>query len=59
MSKSQIIQTGLKLNVDYSITSSCYDPAENGSSCGHCDSCLIRLQGFAQLGLKDPIAYAK
>jgi len=57
MTKSQIIQAGTKLNVDYSLTHSCYDPDENGRSCGRCDSCRLRLKGFAQAGLKDPIEY--
>lgn len=57
MSKAQIIQTGTKLGVDYSLTHSCYDPDENGRSCGRCDSCRLRLKGFAQAGLKDPLEY--
>lgn len=58
MGKSDIIKTGLALGVDYSHTLSCYDPDENGASCGHCDSCIIRLNAFKTLGLKDPITYA-
>jgi 7-cyano-7-deazaguanine synthase len=57
MTKAQIIQTGLKLNVPYQLTHSCYDPEPDGKSCGHCDSCLLRLEGFKQAGAKDPIAY--
>ncbi len=57
MSKAQIIQTGTKLGVDYSLTHSCYDPDENGRSCGRCDSCRLRLKGFAEAGLKDPLEY--
>ena len=57
MTKAQIIQTGGKLGVDYSLTSSCYDPDAMGHACGHCDSCLLRLKGFAEAGLKDPIEY--
>ncbi len=57
MSKTQIIQTGTKLGVDYSLTHSCYDPDENGRSCGRCDSCRLRLKGFAEVGLKDPLEY--
>ena len=57
MSKAQIIQTGTKLGVDYSLTHSCYDPDEKGRSCGRCDSCRLRLKGFAQAGLKDPLEY--
>ncbi len=57
MTKAQIILTGKKLGVDYSLTHSCYDPDESGRSCGHCDSCRLRLKGFAEAGLKDPIKY--
>jgi 7-cyano-7-deazaguanine synthase len=57
MTKAEIIETGLKLGVDYSMTTSCYDPAENGSACGECDSCLLRLKGFKEAGGTDPIKY--
>ena len=57
MTKSQIILTGTELGVDYSLTHSCYDPDAQGRSCGRCDSCRLRLKGFAQAGLKDPIEY--
>jgi len=57
MSKGQIILTGTKFGVDYSLTHSCYDPDEKGRSCGKCDSCRLRLKGFAEAGLKDPIEY--
>jgi 7-cyano-7-deazaguanine synthase len=57
MTKGQIIRTGTKLGVDYSLTHSCYDPDEQGKSCGRCDSCRLRLKGFAEAGLKDPIEY--
>ena len=57
MTKGQIILTGTKLGVDYSLTHSCYDPDEQGRSCGRCDSCRLRLKGFAEAGLKDPIEY--
>jgi 7-cyano-7-deazaguanine synthase len=57
MTKAQIITTGTKLAVDYSLTHSCYDPDERGRSCGRCDSCRLRLKGFAEAGLKDPIEY--
>ena len=57
MTKAQIIQTGTKLGVDYSLTHSCYDPDEQGRSCGRCDSCRLRLKGFAEAGLEDPIEY--
>jgi 7-cyano-7-deazaguanine synthase len=59
MTKGEIILTGTKLGVDYSLTHSCYDPDEYGRSCGHCDSCRLRLKGFAEAGLKDPIKYKK
>jgi len=58
MSKAQIIETGAKLRVDFSLTHSCYDPAPGSLACGHCDSCRIRLEGFRQAGRKDPIPYA-
>ena len=57
MTKAQIIKTGLALGVDYSLTHSCYDPDDSGRSCGHCDSCLLRLRGFEEAGAVDPIAY--
>jgi len=57
MTKAQIILAGTKLGVDYSLTHSCYDPDGQGRSCGRCDSCRLRLRGFAQAGLKDPIEY--
>ena len=59
MTKADIILTGTRLNVDYSLTHSCYDPDEKGRSCGRCDSCRLRLKGFAEAGLTDPIEYAK
>lgn len=57
MTKAEIILTGSKLGVDYSLTHSCYDPDQNGRSCGHCDSCRLRLRGFTEAGLKDPAEY--
>jgi 7-cyano-7-deazaguanine synthase len=57
MTKAQIIRVGTELNVDYSLTHSCYDPDEYGRSCGSCDSCRFRLKGFAEAGLDDPIQY--
>lgn len=57
MNKAQIIQQGLKLGVDYSLTLSCYDPSPAGEACGHCDACLLRLKGFAESGQRDPVAY--
>lgn len=58
LSKAQIIQRGLALGVDYALTHSCYDPAPDGSACGQCDSCLLRLKGFAAAGAVDPVRYA-
>ncbi len=57
MTKAEIIKTGLGLGVDYSITTSCYDPDEHGIACGQCDSCLLRLKGFRDAGGTDPIEY--
>jgi len=57
MTKAQIILRGTELGVDYSLTHSCYDPDSWGRSCGRCDSCRLRLKGFAEAGLKDPIDY--
>jgi 7-cyano-7-deazaguanine synthase len=54
--KADIIRSGLELGVDYSLTTSCYDPGPDGA-CGGCDACILRLQGFAQVGVKDPITY--
>ena len=54
MTKAQIIQRGLELGVDYSLTHSCYDPDAQGHACGTCDSCLLRRRGFAELGMEDP-----
>ncbi len=55
LTKAEIIQRGLELGVDYALTSSCYDPSKDGVPCGRCDSCQIRLKGFAELGLEDPV----
>lgn len=57
LTKAQIISQGLALGVDYGLTHSCYDPTPEGISCGHCDSCLLRLKGFADAGTEDPIEY--
>lgn len=59
MTKAQIILTGTKLGLDYSLTHSCYDPDQKGRSCARCDSCRLRLKGFAEAGLKDLIEYVK
>ncbi|MGP3977858.1 7-cyano-7-deazaguanine synthase QueC [Streptomyces sp. 8N114] len=57
LSKADIVREGLRLGVDYSLTSSCYDPNEQGQACGTCDTCLLRLKGFAEADVKDPIPY--
>jgi 7-cyano-7-deazaguanine synthase len=57
MSKADIIREGLKLGVDYAATSTCYDPSAAGEACGHCDACLLRLKGFAEVGRQDPARY--
>ncbi|MBL1287064.1 7-cyano-7-deazaguanine synthase QueC [Streptomyces albidoflavus] len=57
LSKADIVREGLRLGVDYSLTSSCYDPDEQGRACGKCDTCLLRLKGFAEAGVKDPVRY--
>jgi 7-cyano-7-deazaguanine synthase len=58
LSKADIIRLGLSLGVDYALTSSCYDPDPSGAACGGCDSCQLRLHGFEQNGIADPIRYA-
>jgi len=58
MSKAEIIELGLSLGVDYSLTTSCYDPAPGGEACGRCDACQLRRKGFAEAGAEDPISYA-
>jgi 7-cyano-7-deazaguanine synthase len=57
MTKAEIIREGLKLGVDYSLTSSCYDPAADGAPCGLCDSCFLRRKGFAENDMADPLNY--
>jgi 7-cyano-7-deazaguanine synthase len=58
MTKAEIIAAGTKLGMDYSLTWSCYDPTTDFRACGLCDSCRLRLKGFAEAGLIDPIQYA-
>jgi 7-cyano-7-deazaguanine synthase len=58
-SKAEIIRKAVELGVDLSLTHSCYDPTQEGVACGECDSCLLRLKGFREAGMKDPIRYAK
>ena len=57
MTKAEIIRKGLELGVDYSITCTCYDPDPEGRSCGQCDACQLRLKGFEEAGIPDPIEY--
>lgn len=57
LSKAQIIRRGASLGVDYSLSFTCYDPDARGRSCGQCDACRLRLKGFADAGLTDPIEY--
>jgi 7-cyano-7-deazaguanine synthase len=54
MTKAEIIKTGIELNVDYSMTHSCYDPSPERKTCGQCDSCLLRKKGFDEAGIPDP-----
>ncbi len=58
LDKAGIIRLGTTLGVDYSLTHSCYDPTPSGEACGRCDSCGLRLKGFREAGLVDPIRYA-
>lgn len=58
LSKKEIVELGIKLGVDYSMTTSCYDPAPGGEACGHCDACHLRLRGFEEAGATDPVRYA-
>ncbi len=57
MSTAEIIRQGIALGIDFALTTSCYDPALDGQACGRCDSCLLRLKGFAEVGIGDPRGY--
>ena len=57
LTKAQILLLGESLGVNYGLTSSCYDPSEQGEPCGQCDACLLRLKGFREAGLEDPLVY--
>jgi 7-cyano-7-deazaguanine synthase len=58
LTKAAIIKLGTSLGVDYSATTSCYDPGADGEACGKCDACQLRLKGFDEAGIQDPIHYA-
>ena len=57
LTKAEIIRKGLMLGIDYKLTHSCYDPDQDGLACGTCDSCLMRLKGFKEVGVEDPVTY--
>jgi len=59
LSKAEIIRLGRGMGVDYSLTSSCYDPSPMGVPCGQCDSCLLRQKGFRENGIEDPLRYGR
>jgi len=59
LSKAEIIRKAVELNIDLSLTHSCYDPTPDGRACGECDSCQLRLKGFREAGVTDPIKYAR
>lgn len=59
LSKAGIVKLAAELKLDFSLTHSCYDPDKDGRACGHCDSCLLRLKGFQEAGLTDPISYVR
>jgi 7-cyano-7-deazaguanine synthase len=58
LTKREIIKKGFELGLDYALTWSCYDPRSDGRACGLCDSCQLRLKGFKEAGIADPIPYA-
>jgi len=58
LTKAEIIRRGMELGVDYSLTHTCYDPTSDGTPCGRCDACHLRLKGFQEAGLVDPVSYA-
>jgi 7-cyano-7-deazaguanine synthase len=57
LSKQEIVQQGISLGVDYSLTWTCYDPSPDGLACGHCEACQLRLKGFREAGAEDPLKY--
>jgi 7-cyano-7-deazaguanine synthase len=59
LTKGEIIRRGLELGVDYSLTSTCYDSGPDGEACGECDACQLRLKGFQEAGMPDPVRYQR
>jgi 7-cyano-7-deazaguanine synthase len=57
MTKMEIVRRGTELGVDFGLTHTCYDPNSTGNPCGKCDACVLRLQGFAEAGVIDPLKY--
>jgi 7-cyano-7-deazaguanine synthase len=57
LTKAEIVARGMALGLDYGITSTCYDPAPDGAACGRCEACLLRLKGFEEAGVQDPVRY--
>jgi 7-cyano-7-deazaguanine synthase len=57
LGKSEIVKLAAQVGVEFALTHSCYDPDRRGRPCGHCDSCLLRLKGFREAGLRDPLPY--
>jgi 7-cyano-7-deazaguanine synthase len=57
LSKREIVLRGRELGVDWALTSTCYDPAPDGTACGRCEACILRLKGFQEAGLEDPVRY--
>ncbi|HKC62521.1 MAG TPA: 7-cyano-7-deazaguanine synthase, partial [Pyrinomonadaceae bacterium] len=57
VTKAEIVKKGIELDVDYSLTITCYDPSQEGAACGECDACLLRLKGFAENNMRDPVKY--
>jgi 7-cyano-7-deazaguanine synthase len=57
LTKAEIVAEGLKLGVDFGLTFTCYDPAADGTACGRCDACQLRLKGFREAGVRDPLRY--
>jgi 7-cyano-7-deazaguanine synthase len=58
LDKAGIVRLGMSLGVDYALTHSCYDPADDGAACGRCDACRLRARGFREAGVPDPTRYA-